>query len=139
MALTSDLDSRSASELLSGHLLVAEDDRVNQFYVAELVRCIGCTCDVAADGDEALAALKRTRYDAVLMDCQMPKMDGFAVARAIRDGEAGGEFRGHLPLIALTALDGERERCLAAGMDDYLVKPLLLPQLQAILARFLSR
>jgi CheY-like chemotaxis protein len=136
MTLDRDAESRP---LLPGHVLVAEDDHVSQFYVVELLKWIGCTCDVAASGARALAALESAHYDAVLLDCQLPELDGFAVAQQVRAWEATGKLEGHLPLIALTALDGDRDRCLAAGMDDYLCKPVLMPQLQTVLAKFLRR
>lgn len=124
---------------VTGHILVAEDNHINQMFVRELLKHSGCTCDIANNGDEALTALQQNRYDLVLMDCQMPEMDGFTAAREIRRREAAGELPGRLPIIALTAnaLKGDRERCLQAGMDDYLTKPLQAAQLQAMLAKFL--
>ena len=126
--------------LLQGHVLVAEDNRINQMYVIELLKHCGCTCDVASNGDEALAAIQCHGYDLVLMDCQMPEMDGFTAAREIRRREANGQLTGHHPIIALTAnaLKGDREHCLAAGMDDYLSKPLEISQLRAMLTKYLS-
>lgn len=125
--------------LLQGHVLVAEDNRINQMFVTELLMHCGCTCDVASNGDEALAALQCHGYDLVLMDCQMPEMDGFTAAEEIRRREANGQLSSHHPIIALTAnaLNGDRERCLAAGMDDYLSKPIAVIQLQAMLAKYL--
>ena len=126
--------------LLQGHVLVAEDNRINQMYVIELLKHCGCTCDVASNGDEALAAIQSHGYDLVLMDCQMPEMDGFTAAREIRRREANGQLAGHHFIIALTAnaLKGDREHCLAAGMDDYLSKPLEVSQLRAMLTKHLS-
>ncbi len=125
----------------SGHILVAEDNHINQLYVRELLKYCGCTYDVANNGDEALLALQNRRYDLVLMDCQMPEMDGFSATREIRRREAAGELTGRLPIIALTAnaLKGDRERCLEAGMDDYLSKPLQVARLQATLAKYLGQ
>ena len=124
---------------LSGHVLVAEDNRINQMFIVELLNHCGCTCDVTANGDEALEARQHQRYDLVLMDCQMPEMDGFTATREIRRREAAGELPSRLPIIALTAnaLKGDRERCLEAGMDDYLSKPIDSKQLQAMLKKFL--
>ncbi len=122
------------------HVLVAEDNSINQLFIRELLAHFGCTCDIANNGDEALKALKYTRYDLILMDCQMPEMDGFAASREIRRRETADELAGRLPIIALTAnaLKGDRELCLEAGMDDYLSKPLQAVQLQMILAKYLA-
>ena len=111
---------------ISGHVLVAEDNRINQMYIVELLKQCGCSCDLAATGHEALEAVQHRRYDLVLMDCQMPEMDGLTATREIRRREALQEISRHLPIVALTAnaLQGDRERCLEAGMDDYLTKPL---------------
>jgi PAS domain S-box-containing protein len=131
----------SQQSLLTGHVLVAEDNHINQMYIAELLKYCGCTCDLAANGDEALEALRQQRYDLIVMDCQMPEMDGFTAAREIRRREVASELPNRLPIIALTAnaLKGDRERCLEAGMDDYLSKPLQAAQLQTMLAKYLSR
>jgi Amt family ammonium transporter len=123
----------------TGHILVAEDNHINQMFVRELLKHFGCTCDIAHNGDETLTALQQKRYDLALMDCQMPEMDGFTAAREIHRREAAGQLTGRLRIIALTAnaLKGDRERCLEAGMDDYLCKPLQAAQLQTMLAKYL--
>jgi Amt family ammonium transporter len=122
---------------ISGHVLVAEDNRINQMYIVELLKQCGCTCDLAANGHEALEAVQHRRYDLVLMDCQMPEMDGLTAAREIRRREALQETSSHLPIVALTAnaLQGDRARCLEAGMDDYLTKPLETRALYATLKK----
>ncbi|MFM9960345.1 MAG: response regulator [Planctomycetaceae bacterium] len=136
-------DSESQREAtpstLIGHVLVAEDNRINQMYVTELLKHCGCTCDVVANGDEVLEALQRGRYDLLLLDCQMPEMDGFTAAREIRRRVAARELTTVIPIIALTAnaLSGDRERCLDAGMDDYLSKPVEAHQLRAKLGQYL--
>ncbi|WP_267278161.1 hybrid sensor histidine kinase/response regulator [Arthrobacter sp. CDRTa11] len=119
-----------------GRILVVEDNEVNQLVARATVIRFGYDVDVVADGAEAVAATASTNYSAVLMDCHMPVMDGFEATRIIR-GSSGKHSR--LPIIAMTAgaLDGDRERCLAAGMDDYLSKPVVAAELEATLARWI--
>ena len=116
-------------------VLLAEDNPVNQKLAAHLLRKHGCETTVAADGDAALEAIARERYDLVLLDIQMPKLDGFEVVRRIREREQStGE---HVPVVALTAhaMQGDRQRCLDAGMDDYLTKPIRPSELGKVLER----
>ena len=105
-------------------ILVAEDNTVNQTLVSRLLERQGHTAAIARTGRETLKALAEEKYDVVLMDVQMPEMNGFEVTAAIRDRERATED--HLPIIAMTAyaVIGDRERCLAAGMDDYIAKPI---------------
>ena len=121
-----------------GRVLVAEDNDVNQMVVGEMLRRLGYDHDVVVDGRAAVTATAGGGYDLVLMDCQMPEMDGFEATAAIRAREAarGG---GRLPVVALTAnaIKGDRERCQASGMDDYLTKPLNSADLAAKLAAWL--
>jgi two-component system, sensor histidine kinase and response regulator len=116
-------------------ILVVEDTPINQQVARGMLARLGYTAEVAADGFEALEALSRGSYAAILMDCQMPRMDGFEASRVIRQREGAAS---HTPIIAMAAsvTRGERERCLAAGMDDYLAKPVLLRELQARLWRW---
>jgi PAS domain S-box-containing protein len=119
-------------------VLVVEDNRVNQIVaVRNLERC-GFRTEVASDGHEALAALERVRYDAVLMDCQMPIMNGYDTTIEIRRRELSNGR--HTPIIAMTAsaMTGDRELCLQAGMDDYVTKPIVAPQLAEVLARWIA-
>jgi signal transduction histidine kinase/ligand-binding sensor domain-containing protein/DNA-binding response OmpR family regulator len=115
-------------------ILVAEDNVVNQKVALLLLQRLGYAADVAADGEETLAALRRQRYDVVLMDVQMPGMDGLEAARRIRD-EWPAEERPRMIAVTANALREDREACLAAGMDDYLSKPVLPEDLRAALCR----
>jgi CheY-like chemotaxis protein len=117
-------------------ILVAEDNRVNQTAAIRLLEKAGHQVDVVANGRQAVAALDDVVYDLLFMDCQMPDMDGFEAARAIRAGEA--RTPRHIPIVALTAnaMQGDRERCLAAGMDDYIAKPVTTQTLAAALERW---
>ena len=122
----------SAALVSSRRVLVVEDNPVNQLVAVGLLEALGYTARTAEDGVEALEALQQEPFDAVLMDVQMPRMDGYTATRAIRTAENGGE---RLPVIAMTAsaVEGERERCLAAGMDDFLTKPVDPSALAAVL------
>jgi two-component system sensor histidine kinase/response regulator len=117
-------------------VLVAEDNKVNQMVVLRTLRKLGVRADAVATGDAAVIAVASKRYDLVLMDGQMPVMDGYDATRAIRAQESSGA---RIPIIALTAnaLDGDRERCLAAGMDDYLAKPIQLDRLAEVIRKWI--
>jgi len=118
-------------------ILLVEDNPSNQMIGQHFLESLGCRATVAANGQEALDLLDQERFALILMDCQMPKMDGFEATGRIRGLEAGGKMP-HTPIVALTAnaMQGDRERCLAAGMDEYLAKPLNKEALRAVLARF---
>ncbi|HTP97272.1 MAG TPA: PAS domain S-box protein [Burkholderiales bacterium] len=125
---------------LRSRVLLVEDNSVNQEICTAMLRAIGCETDVVDDGHAGVEAAFERHYDAVLMDCQMPGMDGFEATAAIRAREAQlGAGRHRVPIIALTAnaMAGDRERCLAAGMDDYVAKPFKKEQLRAALQRWL--
>jgi len=117
----SDASARAATSL---HILLAEDGLVNQKVAVNLLNDRGHTVVVANNGQEALDALARESFDVVLMDVQMPTMDGFEATARIREGEAASGA--HTPIIAMTAhaMKGDRERCLEAGMDGYVSKPI---------------
>ena len=121
---------------LSAVVLLAEDDAVNQLVVQEMLKTLGCTVDVASDGAAACAAASRRRYDLILMDLHMPVVDGYEATRRIRDDEQ--RRAAHTPIVALTAsaLAGDRERCIEAGMDDYVTKPVSIAQLAAAVERW---
>jgi two-component system sensor histidine kinase/response regulator len=117
-------------------VLVAEDNPVNQRVAVRMLERLGLRADVAADGHEALGRLGTTSYALILMDCQMPELDGYEVTARIRAREEPGH---RTPIIAMTAaaMQGDRERCLAAGMDDYISKPVRLNELRTTLERWL--
>ncbi|MDQ3487481.1 MAG: ATP-binding protein [Acidobacteriota bacterium] len=106
----------------NARILVADDNAVNQKIAVIQLQKLGLQADVVGTGRDALDAVARERYDLVLMDCEMPDLDGFEATRAIREAEAGGR---RIPIVAMTANAGaeDRQRCLDAGMDDYLTKP----------------
>lgn len=117
-------------------VLVVEDNEINREVVSGMLQLLGCTVWLACDGREACTAFPLREYDVVLMDCQMPEMDGFEATRELRliEGRRGSR---HVPVVALTAnaLQGDRERCIDAGMDEFLSKPFLLSQLRDVIAR----
>ena len=123
---------------LAGRVLLAEDNPINQVVARNMLRRMGCEFDLVDNGRAAIDAIQKRAYALVLMDQQMPEMDGFAATAAIRAREAAtGASR--LPIVALTAnaLPSDREACLASGMDDYLAKPYTAGQLHRVLARWL--
>ncbi len=124
---------------VAAHVLVAEDNEVNQKVAAKILEKLGYRVELAENGKEALAACARRRYDAVLMDGQMPGMDGYEATRRIREREAKtGERR--VPILAMTAsaMKGDREKCLEAGMDDYVTKPVTPEKLEAVLKKWVG-
>jgi CheY-like chemotaxis protein len=119
------------------HVLVAEDNRVNQLLIVRLLEKLGHIPVLTNNGQEAVDAYEKHLFDVALMDVQMPVMDGLAATATIREREARRPERRRLPIMALTAhaLHGDREQCLAAGMDDYLTKPVKRAELAAALDR----
>jgi signal transduction histidine kinase/DNA-binding response OmpR family regulator len=126
------------ASLRSLRILVVEDNVVNQRVARLLLRNIGQRADLATNGVEAVSALQRQHYDLVLMDCQMPEMDGFAATREIRE-RIPADRQPYIVAMTANALEGDRERCLNAGMDDYIAKPVDRERLRAILAEVGSR
>jgi len=122
------------------HVLVAEDNATNREVTEAMLKAFGCRVSLAANGREAVDAVARSgeEYDLVFMDCQMPILDGYQATAAIRGLERGKGLERRLPIVALTAhaLEEDRDKCLSAGMDDYLSKPFMLNQLLAVLERW---
>jgi two-component system sensor histidine kinase/response regulator len=118
-----------------GRLLLAEDNEINQMVAEGILTILGYEVDIVADGAAALEALARSSYAAVLMDCHMPVMDGFAATRQLRGDEVAGT---HIPVIAMTAaaMSEDRERCLAAGMDDHISKPVTIEAMDTVLRQW---
>jgi CheY-like chemotaxis protein len=126
------------AEFEGRHVLVVEDNATNQKVVRRLLEKLGCTVTIAGNGLEALDRLAGAAFDLVLMDCQMPEMDGFEATRQIRRSD-----RGHaaIPIVALTAnaMASDREACLDAGMDDFVTKPVRPEELGQALGRWFGR
>jgi len=116
-------------------VLIAEDNAVNQKIALRLLEKCGCRVELATNGREAVEKAGRIPYDLIFMDCGMPEMDGYSATRAIRGQQSNGT---RVPIIALTAhaISGTREECLAAGMDDYIAKPVTPEALEQMLLRW---
>ncbi len=139
-ALNASIDQKRLEHAtLCGEILLVEDNPVNQDMMLEMLKLMGLVAELAENGEEAVTRLTERRFDMVFMDCQMPIMDGFAATSAIRQRElhSGDSFR--QPIVALTAnaLEGDRERCIGAGMDDYLSKPVSSAELRMCLQKWL--
>jgi PAS domain S-box-containing protein len=135
--------SAPLAERYAGLILLAEDNAANQKLTQLQLQKLGCAAQTVGNGSEAVLAVQEfaaagKSYDLVLMDCQMPEMDGFEATRAIRAFEQA--HGAHVPIVAMTAnaLQGDREKCIQAGMDDYLTKPVVMGALRTILARWLG-
>jgi CheY-like chemotaxis protein len=138
VAIASPIHTEVQEQFFDGlRVLVAEDNAVNQKVAMRMLARLGCAGYAVANGAEALHAVQSQQFDIVLMDCQMPEMDGFEATRRIR--ELGLTDR--LPILALTAnaMEGDKELCMQAGMDDYLVKPIELKTLAEALSRWGSQ
>ncbi len=133
------LEPPDLSPRLNSNVLVAEDFPANQLQVKRMLEKMGCNVTIAANGELALALLDNnpSAYDIILMDCQMPEMDGYEATRIIRSHRWGK----HIPIIAMTAhaLQGDREKCLAAGMSDYISKPIRMTEMEKIITKHLHR
>ena len=138
--IAADAEDASGADDAAGRrplVLVVDDNPVNQKVAVAMLAKIGYRADVVADGADAIEAVTRTRYGAVLMDCQMPHIDGFAATEEIRRRESS---EARTPIIAMTAaaMAGDKERCLAVGMDDYVAKPFRIEELALALARWVA-
>lgn len=124
----------------NSRILLAEDNPVNQMVALDMLKKLGYTADVVTTGKEAIEALRQKPYDLVLMDCQMPEMDGFETVTRIRAGQPGASGP-DVPVVAVTAhaMKGDRDRCIASGMNDYISKPLQRSELAQVLDRWLSK
>src|SRR5207244_12887778 len=122
------------SQRLPLRILLAEDNTVNQKVALRLLEGMGYRADAIANGLEVLEALQRQSYDVILMDVQMPEMDGLEASRAIHEG-CPAEQRPRIIAMTANAMQGDREECLAAGMDDYLTMPIPIHALQDVLER----
>ena len=119
------------------HVLIAEDDPINQSLAVAFLTKLGGKVDTADNGKEALEKYRKNSYDLIFMDCEMPVMDGYEATKAIRQLEKKTEH--HIPILAMTAYAGrgDREFCLAAGMDDHIPKPITVNVLETVLEKFL--
>ncbi len=137
-ALPISTKERKSAGHFSPRVLIVEDNIINQKVAARMLANLGIRADMAGNGREALDRLEALSYDLILMDCQMPDMDGYEATREIRRRESGSE---HIVIIALTAdaMAGSREGCLEAGMDDYLNKPLRFEDLSETLQKWVSK
>jgi CheY-like chemotaxis protein len=129
------LEEHRAAQRYRGNVLLVEDNSVNQKVAQRFLERLGCTVTIANNGEQGVKTYLAGTFDIVLMDLQMPVMDGFTATRRIRDAEG---WRARTPIIALTAnaMTGQMERCLAAGMDGYLTKPLDVARLRDTLEEF---
>jgi CheY-like chemotaxis protein len=142
LSLTQADDSQIDPQRGKPRILLAEDNRTNQRVALGLLRKLGYGAETVVSGSAAVEALKSIPYDIILMDCQMPEMDGYDATRAIRtwqqssDQDSNRNSPVYIIAITANAMQGDHEKCLAAGMDDYLSKPIRLQELLAVLNRW---
>ncbi|MEO5668329.1 MAG: response regulator, partial [Bdellovibrionota bacterium] len=129
-------NSRKRPTLL-GRVLVAEDNTTNQKVIARMLEKWGCKYHIVANGNEVLDVMRDTRFDLILMDCQMPEMDGYTATRLIRQSNPLAQ---NTPIVALTAnaISGDETLCVQAGMNGYLTKPVDMRDLEAVLVKYLK-
>ncbi|GAB4226876.1 MAG: hypothetical protein Tsb0021_03250 [Chlamydiales bacterium] len=128
--------SRIKTKLPGLKILLAEDYFINQELTRDILELMECSVDIVEDGNQAIEKYQENRYDLILMDIQMPNLDGFSAAREIRNIEK--KTGAHIPIVALTAnaLSGDAEKCYAAGMDSYISKPLDPKKLEDLLKNY---
>ncbi len=131
--------TRLSGNSIGGHVLLVEDNPVNREVATSMLNAMQCSVDVVSNGQEAVEIVRRQTFDLILMDCEMPVLDGYAATREIRRWESDVPDHEHLPIVALTAhaLPEDRARCLNVGMDDYLSKPFSMNDLRAMLTRWM--
>lgn len=120
-------------------VLVVEDYTINQEVMQDMLELMGCTVDVAENGKQALEKRAKVAYDLIIMDVQMPEMDGYKTTREIRASEKSEKRRSPILAVTANAMAGDREKCLEAGMDDYLAKPVDFDKLETILKKYLGK
>jgi CheY-like chemotaxis protein len=123
------------TEVTPQRILVVEDNKTNQLVMRKILQNIGCSFEIAENGQEAIETLEKQSFDLVFMDCQMPVLDGIEATRRIR---RSGKGYSSIPIVALTAsaVEGDEQTCRDAGMDDYLAKPVRIHQIKGALGRF---
>jgi signal transduction histidine kinase/CheY-like chemotaxis protein len=138
VAASNDAAEGAPGRLRNARVLLVEDNPVNLMVGQRLLGVLGVDCDIAGNGEAALLRMSASRYDVVLMDCQMPVMDGYTATRRWRAGEEATGDGNHLPIVAMTAnaMAGDRQKCIDAGMDDYLAKPVTRAELERCLHRW---
>ena len=136
--MSTPLDNLRQKDFPSLQILLAEDNKMNQKVALNMLKKIGHRIDVANNGKEAVSAFQKKKFDLIFMDIQMPEMDGMEATAAIRALESKSET--HTPIVAVTAnaIKGDRERFLAAAMDDYVSKPIKKKVITGILAKFFN-
>jgi len=134
---TPKLAATRLAEQFPGKILVADDNVVNLKVASSFLTRMGYQPDTATNGREVLQALAAKEYNLVLLDIQMPELDGYQVASKVISQSAGGK-RPHLIALTANAMESDRQKCLAAGLDDYLPKPMRVPELEAVLRKYLA-
>ena len=131
-------ESMRRDEIEKPHALVVEDSEFSQLFIQKALKKLGYTLDIATDGESALEMYEDNNYNIILMDCMMPRMDGYETTRHIRESEE--DSHQHVPIIALTAnaMEGDREKCIDSGMDDYITKPMSMKTIRRTLAKYIK-